>query len=330
MKPSQDIVDRILADTSGRYASPYTAAVSRLYVARVVRDPDEIRAARSDLTAATSDTMKVAALVGASRVMQLTKLAGSAEFSHRHPAVVFAGQDILPRVTFTEAVDAFVERTPVTLRDAAERTALRIAQLYSEGNVAAFVRSAEESVTEEAQAYIARQLRDGNSELSAGRGLVQAVGKVREETEAWSQAYARMAFRTNANTAVTAGRFAQVQDPDIRSVVPAFRFSAVGDSDTRPSHRDLDGMILAATHRAWGMLAPPIGYNCRCEAVEVTTFQLKSAGRMRPDGTVINSPVPAGASPDPGFRTGARPDIVTFSHEGLASTGARSCPHHGA
>jgi SPP1 gp7 family putative phage head morphogenesis protein len=232
-----------------------------------------------------AETMGVGEILGASLLLQ--NLKRSAKFAADEPT-----QTLLPRVTFDEALQDMVERAPVTLVDAAERTAQRIAQLYSEDAVMAFVRSAEESVTSEAR-------------------LAMRVDDIRVQSQAWSEGYARMVFRTNINTAISAGRFRQAQDPDIQEVAPAFRFDAVGDGDTRDNHDAADGLIMSVSNPEWRKIAPPLGYNCRCQVVHVTRSELERMGRIRKDGSLIEDKVPSGAFADPGFRHGGRPDLAS-------------------
>ena len=296
--------DKLLEDVSGRYARLYFAAIHELYVAKVRDDRVSARAARQQLAKVMAETMGVGEILGASLLLQ--NLKRSAKFAADEPT-----QTLLPRVTFDEALQDMVERAPVTLVDAAERTAQRIAQLYSEDAVMAFVRSAEESVTSEAQKFIERALRDGVPEGEAGQRLAMRVDDIRVQSRAWSEGYARMVFRTNINTAISAGRFRQAQDPDIQEVAPAFRFDAVGDGDTRDNHDAADGLIMSVSNPEWRKIAPPLGYNCRCQVVHVTRSELERMGRIRKDGSLIEDKVPSGAFADPGFRHGGRPDLAS-------------------
>ena len=296
--------DKLLEDVSGRYARLYFAAIHELYVAKVRNDRVSARAAREQLAKVMAETMGVGEILGASLLLQ--NLKRSAKFAADEPT-----QTLLPRVTFDEALQDMVERAPVTLVDAAERTAQRIAQLYSEDTVMAFVRSAEESVTSEAQKFIERALRDGVPEGEAGQRLAMRVDDIRVQSQAWSEGYARMVFRTNINTAISAGRFRQAQDPDIQEVAPAFRFDAIGDGDTRDNHDAADGLIMSVSNPEWRKIAPPLGYSCRCQVVHVTRSELESMGRIRKDGSLIEDKVPSGAFADPGFRHGGRPDLAS-------------------
>jgi len=313
-------LDRWLESLSGRHARHYTSAVHDMVVAMARGNRYGVVDARTKLERVITDTMAMAEIVGASMAL-------------RSAAAVFAGgqfrkvddaahclrfststtQDILPRVTFDEAVQDMIDRTPVTIRDAAQRTARRISQIYSEGHMVAFVRSAEQAVTERVRDLIAAAIRDGTEEIGVGRMIRTSVEKIRTATAAWSEGYSRMAFRTNLNTAVTAGRFRQAQDPDIKAVMPCFQFHAVGDDDTRDNHRLMDGRIFLVDNPVWNKLAPPLGYNCRCRVVSMSRPMLDRMGRVGADGSILEDRVPAGALADPGFRHGGRPDLLLAS-----------------
>jgi SPP1 gp7 family putative phage head morphogenesis protein len=323
--------DRFLEDLTGRYAKSYAKAIDELLVAVATGDKVGRVAARKRLEPIITETMGVAEVLGASLVLQQAagvvsddrqrqNMASDLPLANewwswrdREPLDRFAHfktQDILPRVTLAEAVEDMIDRTPVTIRRAAERTAQRISELYSEGRVTAFAYSAEQAVTVRVQGLIREALAEGIAESKAGRLIVRSVDAVRMKTQAWSEGYARMAFRTNVNTAVTAGRFRQVQDPDIREVLPCFRYDSVGDADTRDNHDAGDGMILKVNNPAWNRVAPPNGYNCRCQVSLVTLPMLRRMGRVSPSGAIREDRVPSGLFPDPGFRHGGRPDLM--------------------
>ena len=118
-----------------------------------------------------------------------------------------------------------------------------------------------------------------------------------------------MVFRTNVNSSITAGRFRQTQDPDIKAAVPAFRFDSVGDGDTRHNHNAADGIIMAVDDTRWSKIAPPLGYNCRCQISHVSIDELEAMGRIK-DGKVVASHIPGNAGPDDGFVHGGRPDLI--------------------
>ena len=323
--------DRFLEDMSGRYAAPYADAIGAMVVAMTRGNKHALSDARKRLERVTSETMALGEIFGASLLMRDASTAyveeGVELARDRAGLLTFAATETkLAGVTFDEAVADMLARTPLTLRRAAERTAQRVAQLYSEGKVVAFARSAEQSVTKRVQSLIAEALREGSiatpgggvlvGDGSIGRGISMAVDEIREKTDAWTDAYSRMVFRTNMNTATSAGRFRQAQDPDIKEVLPAFRYDAVGDSDTRPEHAALDGLILSVDNEAWNWLAPPIDYNCRCEAVQMSLPQLRRMGRIGADDKVIQDRPPKNLKISTTFRHGPRPDLFIVAVSG--------------
>ena len=218
-------------------------------------------------------------------------------------------QTIIPRVTLDEAIQDMLDRTPVTIRGAAERTAQRISQLYGEGRVVAFSNAAEQAVTKRVRDLMTKAMREGITEVRAGRMIVESVDSIRKATEAWSEGYSRMVFRTNANTAITAGRFRQSQDPVIKAVVPCKQFLSVGDVDTRDNHDAADMMVFRVDNPIWNRIAPPLGYNCRCTVRDVSIAELRRMNRLGADGSIREDKLPPSAHPDPGFRHGGRPDL---------------------
>jgi len=316
--------DRILTDVTGRYARSYQDAVSDLLYAIATGDRVAAFSARERIQEVVTETMGIGEIVGAVQTLQhAARLDVSDAFRDHDPFVVnFAEaptQSVLPRVTFEQAVADMVERTPVTIRSAAERTAQRIAQLYGEDHVVAFARSAEDAVTRRAQSLIEEVLREGSirgpdggrlvGETRIGEGIKLSVRDVSKRTGAWTEAYSRMAFRTNFGTAVSAGRFRQASDPAIRKVIPAFAFVAVGDSDTRDNHAAADGLIFRVDNPVWNQIAPPLGYHCRCSVRYVSIVELRRAGRVDADGSIREDRLPMAAHPDSGFRHSGRPDL---------------------
>lgn len=305
---------RFLEDLTGRFAAPYVSALSALMVAKVRGTPLQQDAALAALNDTMRETLGISELLGASLTLQSAAPVlveeGIALRADRPCLINFAAEQvILPRVTLAEAGEELIARAPVTIRNAAERTWQRISQLYGKGRVMAFVRSAEQSVTQRARILIREALEEGIGEGTAGRAIKMGVDEVRRRTAEWTESYARMAFRTNLNTAVTAGRFRQVQDPDVRAVIPAFRFQTAGDTDVRSNHGAANGLIFSVTNPVWGRIAPPLGFSCRCRVVFMTRPALRRMGRLDKAGNVKDSRLPRAAHPDPGFRHGGRPDL---------------------
>lgn len=282
-------VDTILEDTHTRLAGEYVAAFQDYLVAVVLKNAPQTRDARLRLEEVVRESMGRAEVLGAFSTLRQASgvISDEARFNAFRreqegqlplpwpPPPEWqrltrfadtAATKILSRVTFAEALEDLVDRTPVTLHPAAERTAKRVAELYSEDRgVIAFAKSAEDAVTQRAQELIASAMREGIQERDIGRTLAFDVNRIRKDTEAWTESYARMAFRTNLNDANSNGRLLQAQDPDVKIVIPALMYTAVGgksgDGDTRPNHRAAHGVILSVDNPAWRFMRPPFGYN---------------------------------------------------------------------
>ena len=307
-------VGQFLDDITEKSAIHYVNAINEMSAGALVGNATVLRAGRLQLQEVMRESVGTAEILGATITLQKTAAAlsgrGPLPFGRaalrgdRSRMIAFAGttvQTVMPHNTFTEAIEALVDRTPVTIRAAAERTALTIAKLYGEASkpIIAFACAAEASVTKHAQATIADMIRSGSSEVDAGARLAKDINAMRKRSRKWSASYSRMVFRTNVNTGATAGRFRQARDPDIAEVIPGFRFDAILDGDTRPNHAAADGITMKTKDPRWGRLASPLGWNCRCDLVEVVIF----------DNVTWTRTIPAGAHPDAGFRHGGRPDL---------------------
>lgn len=273
-------------------------------VAKATRNREREAAGWAALTKVVRETLGASEVYGAIGTLRRAAGALASEglvmSAASAQSLLFRESD-LPAVTFDEAVRDMMERVPVTLRDAAERTAQRVSELYSERAVVAFARASDPAITERVQALLSDAMRRGLSEVTAAEAIA--------ETADWTQAYSRLAVRNNVATATTAGRFRQAQDPVVRAVIPCMRFDATMDADTRENHAAANGRIWRTTNAVWGTLAPPLGHNCRCSVALVTVADLRRLGRITASGQIIEDSVPPGAFPDPGFRHAGRPDL---------------------
>lgn len=67
-----------------------------------------------------------------------------------------------------------------------------------------------------------------------------------------------------------------------------FRYKAVLDRRTRPSHAKLHGMILPKTHKFWEKNYPPNDWGCRCQVQVLTQYEMQSYGFKPYAGTPLN------------------------------------------
>lgn len=83
-------------------------------------------------------------------------------------------------------------------------------------------------------------------------------------------------FRTAVQTAYNAGR--RMQQVDNEENRRYLMYDAINDSQTRPSHRAMDGFIAPVGHVVWKRWYPPCGFNCRCSVISLSEAQAKLRG----------------------------------------------------
>jgi len=99
-------------------------------------------------------------------------------------------------------------------------------------------------------------------------------------------------FRNNTAAAYGAGRYRQLEET--KATRPYWRYSAVLDSRTRPSHFSLHGRIWPADDPMWNQIYPPNGHRCRCSTTSLSPRDLARMG-------VSVETQPPDMKPDPGF-----------------------------
>ena len=116
----------------------------------------------------------------------------------------------------------------------------------------------------------------------------------------------RTIYRTNLQTAYMAGRYAeQMANVEDR---PFWRYEAVLDSHTRPSHRALSGKVFRYDDPFWQHFHPPNGWGCRCRVSTLSEGQIQrrgitveeSAGKLGSVQKVVSN------------RTGELAEVATF------------------
>lgn len=83
-------------------------------------------------------------------------------------------------------------------------------------------------------------------------------------------------YQTNLQSAYMAGRKATMEDTTDSH--PYWRYIAILDGKTRPSHAALNGSVYRHDDPVWRAIYPPNGFNCRCRVTALTQSALNRRG----------------------------------------------------
>lgn len=299
-------------------------ALDELTIAKFSGDPTTFKAKLRDLGDLMAQTSILADLLGRKKLFEeIEERTSKRAFARKigdlfrteepppplpkDPAAGFPGnpEEITPvaHVPFEEAISDLLERTPELAFGFRE-----VQRVFTQERAFALALSVDRVLTDRIQIALARLVSEGATQLGAENEIL----RLSEEHEAgFTRGYVETVYRTNLNTAFTAGRMRQARDPAVRAVVPGFRYDAVGDADTRPNHRALDGMVALQDDPVWEECSPPLGYNCRCTLALATRAEVEAAGVLR-DGKRFAVRKPAAGGPDEGFVKVGRTDAQVY------------------
>ncbi len=166
-------------------------------------------------------------------------------------------------VTFLEALK-FAESRKIVLPNEFYSMDLKTRQLAT---TVSFVSSIEQVET---------VIKAVNKAIADGSTFNDFKKLVAENEIVLSDAYLKNVFRTNIQTAYSAGRWEQQQrNKDKR---PYLMYSAIDDSRVRPTHLALNRIIRHIDDPFWLLYYPPWAFFCRCTVIALTEAQAKKHG----------------------------------------------------
>ncbi|MFV2950098.1 phage minor head protein [Pseudomonas japonica] len=80
-------------------------------------------------------------------------------------------------------------------------------------------------------------------------------------------------YQTNLQSAYMAGRKAAMEETS--ETHPYWRYVAIMDGKTRPSHAALNGVVYRHDDPIWSAIYPPNGFNCRCRVTALSEAAMK-------------------------------------------------------
>lgn len=284
-------------------APVFRASLMRM-IRVVTREGAPSKESIEDLSDVFWQTMSMADLLSRERVLSVGRKLG-AEFKEK-------GTDLMSRVPYDRAIQNIITREPrlaaPTGAPLGDPVFEAIQRMYREEHAFALARSSSLEVTQRVQAAIAEAQALGLTTSQAVEAI-RALGGMDKVFGPWTRQYAETVFRTNVNTATSAGAFDQMKDPAVREVIAGLYLAAVGgrsgDGRTRLSHRGMHGTFAPPEHAIWDKRTPPLGYLCRCQVDFISWAEAKRRGWLNSQGDVIPQiPNPSMAAA-PGF--GSRP-----------------------
>ena len=111
-------------------------------------------------------------------------------------------------------------------------------------------------------------------------GMIGGGAEADRDTRRAMRARAKLIVQTAGRQAYAAARYAEMSEQT--DVFPYWRYVAVGDERTRPTHQALDGKILPAGDPFWSTHYPPWDFGCRCTCEPVTQAEADEAGIADP------------------------------------------------
>jgi len=119
-------------------------------------------------------------------------------------------------------------------------------------------------------------------------------------TRAWGEERPWMletVFRTNVQSAYSAGRWAVMTEDDALEERPYWRFDAILDGATSDVCRTASGTVLPADSSWWRTHTPPLHHRCRSVIVSMDEDQAKEAGITKKPPTKFKAADGFGAPP---------------------------------
>lgn len=120
--------------------------------------------------------------------------------------------------------------------------------------------------------------------IAAGRPMEEFKREMGKKLDGRLSAYRlETVYRTNVQSAYHAGRYSQMMRAS--ETMPWWRYVAVDDSSTRPSHKALNGLVRRYDDPFWDDFYPPNGFRCRCTVQALSDRQMLQKGYEAGEGT---------------------------------------------
>lgn len=171
------------------------------------------------------------------------------------------------------------------LRGKTNTTSQRWTDVWEEAHTRSFMvaGAATQAIVSDFRDAVAKALDQGTS-LGEFRKefdrIVETHGWEFNGTAGWR---ASIIYETNPSTAYSAGRYAQMTEPDTLRVYPYWQYMHTSSAHPRPQHLAWVGTTLRADDSWWSTHYPPNGWRCKCSVRPVSEAGLRRQGKRGPD-----------------------------------------------
>jgi SPP1 gp7 family putative phage head morphogenesis protein len=114
--------------------------------------------------------------------------------------------------------------------------------------------------------------------LQEGMGYEEWKRSTKElwESKGWQDFRLKTIYQTNMHQAKNAGAWQKHELT--KDDLPYLRYSAILDSQTRPSHANMHGIVAHVDDPFWDTFYPSNGFGCRCLAYAISEAKAKRLG----------------------------------------------------
>lgn len=145
--------------------------------------------------------------------------------------------------------------------------------------------AADDALLKDFQEAISKGLETGTTLAEFRRDfdrIVEDHGWAYNGTPGWRS---RIIYETNLSMAYSAGRYAQLTEPDTLEAFPFWTYVHSGSSHPRLQHLAWNGLTLRADDPFWKSHYPPNGWRCGCRVSATSHADLGRMGKSGPDKT---------------------------------------------
>ncbi len=132
--------------------------------------------------------------------------------------------------------------------------------------------------------YEGKGLRDVTPELQKLLDKYGGQVKLHGTTGRAKSAYKDLVLRNATQGAFAQGRYAEMFSDDWMQLAPFWKYVAVRDARTRPTHAALHGRVFRKDDLSARKYLPPWQHQCRCQAVSMSLEEFEQGGHQTTNG----------------------------------------------